>query len=286
MSLSNIPATGGAERVSPIKLLRFALKRTVLTAPYWTDAVKTFRYFWAARQNKLARQPVTWFRYKQLRVGVRPVDWYIMESIILQQEYALLQPLLAGRPPGIVVDAGANIGLFSVYTLAEWPDAEVYAIEASPETYAALRGTHAANPGHAWHIHQYALWDADGEVAFETEGLSIGWRVSEAAQVKVPAIRLDSFIQRCLPAGRRIALLKLDIEGAEAAVLQACPETLERVDAVLIEIHPQWCEAQAVIEVLRAAFPQVYDVATPNSHFPLVVASRWPVAAETFRPLA
>ncbi|MCG6534990.1 MAG: hypothetical protein L7F78_09915 [Syntrophales bacterium LBB04] len=76
------------QQTSIMRLVLFSLKRTILTAPYWTDVVQTFKYFMKTRQNRLSRHPIIWFRYETLLFGVRPIDWYIVESIILQQEYA------------------------------------------------------------------------------------------------------------------------------------------------------------------------------------------------------
>ena len=107
---------------------------------------------------------------------------------------------------GIIIDAGANIGLFSIYALSAWPDVEIFAIEASPETYAVLRQTQEKNQSHAWHTYQYALWDKDGEVPFECEGFCLGWHISkDITKAKVPAIRLDSFINSTLSKDSRIS---------------------------------------------------------------------------------
>jgi hypothetical protein len=48
----------------------------------------------------------------------------------------------------------------------------------------------------------------------------------------VPAIRLANRLAR-----ERIDLLKLDIEGAEVAVLTDCESALQNVNAILLEVH-------------------------------------------------
>lgn len=269
--------------VSLTKLVSFSLKRTLLTAPYWIDITQTFKYFLATRQNHLGRNPMVWFHYKTLLFGVRPIDWSIMESIFLQQEYALVKQLFCNHTPAIVIDAGANIGLFSIYILATWPDTEIYAIEASPETYAVMEQTQEKNPICNLHTYQYALWDKNGEVTFNSEGLSIAWHISkDATKTQVPSIRLDSFINTQLPKDSRVSLLKIDIEGAEEAVLQACPDILERIDSILIETHPHLCDEKVVMDILRDKFPYNYNVSTPNSYYPLWLFSRWPLSENQF----
>ncbi len=62
---------------------------------------------------------------------------YLFGEIFVEQQYlpADLPPL---PPRPTVFDAGANIGLFSLYVLGRWPDARVYAFEPAPEVYQAL----------------------------------------------------------------------------------------------------------------------------------------------------
>jgi FkbM family methyltransferase len=267
-----------------LKPLLSALKWTALTAAYWKNAVQTFGFFLATKKDNLKREPFTWFQHKGLNFGVRPIDWFAMESIMLEHEYHLVQHLFAHQPPTLVIDAGANIGLFSIYILATWPNAQIFSIEASPETFSVLQKNQKQNPRYTWYLFQYALWDKDGEVFFDDEGLSLGWHVvTGASTLRVPALRLDSFIKKNICPDTRISLLKMDIEGAEQTVLQACPEVLDRVEALLIEIHPNLCDQAAVISILKAKFAYIYNVASPDSHFPLLLANRKPLPIASFQ---
>ncbi len=277
---------------SPGRLVRRAkavlgpLKQAVMTAAHWTSPVETLRFFRAVRRDPLARQPVTRFRYARLRFGIRPVDWYGMKTILLQREYAFLGRLFADRAPRTVIDAGAHIGLFAVYLLSSWPEAEVFSIEASPETFALLERNREANPSYAWRARQFALWDEDGEVFFDSGGLSLGWHVSRLETgERVAALRLDTLLASHLRAGERVSLLKIDVEGAEERVLAACPEVLDRTDAVVIEVHPGACDQATVVRLLRARFPYLYEVSAPDQRFPVLVAERRPRPGAPFRPL-
>lgn len=59
------------------------------------------------------------------------------EEIFDKREYALPGMRLASQP--VVVDVGANIGMFSLFALAEWQPARLLAIEPIPELQDALR---------------------------------------------------------------------------------------------------------------------------------------------------
>jgi len=51
----------------------------------------------------------------------------------------------------------------------------------------------------------------------------------------------------------RIGLLKCDIEGAELVFLKNYPRLLERTDIAVLELHPQLCNQEECISLLRAA---------------------------------
>ncbi len=62
---------------------------------------------------------------------------YLYEEIFECREYAPPGMILADHP--VIVDIGANIGMFSRFALAEWQPARVLAIEPMPELLGALR---------------------------------------------------------------------------------------------------------------------------------------------------
>lgn len=76
---------------------------------------------------------------------------------------------------------------------------------------------------------------------------------------QVNVLALDDLIQSCTEGGRRIALVKLDIEGAEDAALRQTPaERLKRVDQFTIEFHDHnqmlsLVQVQELLQILRDA---------------------------------
>lgn len=142
-----------------------------------------------------------------------------------------------------IVDAGANVGFFSCYAARRAPQSEVYAIEPFPATYDRLLD-HVKQNGLADRIHCYSLAlsaSAAGVVGMSGAGsASQMFHVLEGEArgetVSVPAETLPSFLER-VP-GKRIDLLKMDIEGSEYEVLMDTPcGCLARASRLVIEYH-------------------------------------------------
>ena len=91
------------------------------------------------------------------------------------------------------------------------------------------------------------------------------------------AIGLDHFIDRYLGKDQQISILKMDIEGAEELVLLTARQSLRRVDCMVIEIHPGLCDESMVRKILQDEFEYIYELSTPSTEFPVILASRVPV---------
>ncbi len=84
---------------------------------------------------------------------------------------------------------------------------------------------------------QAAVGTGSGTVRFHPDGADGGAVASTPVTaatpaIDVPAVRLRDILER-----ERIDLLKLDIEGAEADVLDDCAPQLHRVTALHVEVH-------------------------------------------------
>jgi hypothetical protein len=87
-------------------------------------------------------------------------------------------------------------------------------------------------------VRHQAVWTSNEGVEFCCEGADAGAIGSlhtgvEGAMARVPSVRLRDVILE-EPA---IDLLKIDIEGAEFAVLADCADVLGRVPALLVDVH-------------------------------------------------
>lgn len=142
----------------------------------------------------------------------------------------------AGQAPRIL-DCGANVGLASLFYKRRYPAARITAFEADPALAALLAHNLRANGAADVEVVAAAVWTEAGEIAFRADGADSGAVASlggggDGPAVRVPAVRLADRL-----ASERIDLLKLDIEGAESAVLADCESALGNVNALLLEVH-------------------------------------------------
>jgi FkbM family methyltransferase len=237
---------------------------------------QTLGYYLALRLPFLRARQFP-FRWGGLDFWARPIDVNALEEVVLDREYAFAVRLVAeasGAPT--VIDAGANIGLFALAVLQARPDATVHSIEPGSGTAEVLRRNVQANAGLHWHAHHLALWKTTGVLRFGTTTFSTASRIYELAPEgrveEVQSTTLSEFVARHVPG--EIALLKLDIEGAEEAVLVESQGVLGRVEHLLVEVHPPRSDADTVRDVLRASFPYVHRLAWPRSTKPFMFASR------------
>lgn len=159
-----------------------------------------------------------------------------------------------------VIDVGANIGQFTAAALGTWPDATLIAFEPLPDAAQLLR----SHTGQARvELHQVAVGDRDDTTTFHphpyslsssvlptTTGLRGSWWGRESEPIEVPVRRLDTVLaDRAL---ERPVLLKLDVQGFEAAVLDGGRRTLEQVDALVLEVaFTQSYEGQPLFPALH-----------------------------------
>lgn len=141
----------------------------------------------------------------------------------------------------VCVDVGCHAGeiLDEMRRLA--PDGHHYAFEPLPDLYANLR-TRYAHAGDVT-LHNCALSDATGTFQFQHVISNPGYsgfrkrrydRPSEqVVETEVNAAPLDSI----LPDGVTVALIKIDVEGAELQVLKGARATLRRCQPVVIFEH-------------------------------------------------
>lgn len=131
------------------------------------------------------------------------------------------------RPGDVYVDAGANIGsLAAVAATIVGPSGQVIAIEANPNTFVQLRRNASSNMACVC----VALGAGPGSTTISDEPADDKNRVGRGG-IPVAVCALDSLV-----ASGRIRLLKLDVEGYEAAVLRGASKLLQRTDVVYVEI--------------------------------------------------
>jgi FkbM family methyltransferase len=135
------------------------------------------------------------------------------------------------------VDVGANFGFYSLVGAAVNPSLEVQSVEPNPQLVAVLREAAERN-GLRFAIHPVALSDSRGSAELSLRGglsslVPSRWSQGDDFHVS-PTERFDDLF----PEGAD--LVKIDVEGAEAAVLAGMERTIARDrPTILCEVGPE-----------------------------------------------
>jgi FkbM family methyltransferase len=152
----------------------------------------------------------------------------------------------AAREARVVFDVGASSGIYALAALTASPRAVAHAFEPTPEIAERLRRIVVLNGLQRLVVHEAAVFDRDGVVALRRCGREFGCNegmnfvlehATQRSDAVVTAVTLD---RKCAQLGiERIDLLKLDIQGAEAAALAGAASLIDagRIGMVFLELN-------------------------------------------------
>lgn len=154
-------------------------------------------------------------------------------------EYEIGSLGLSGSP--LVLDVGGNVGFFSWRVRDCCPGARIFAFEPEEANFARLRQSFSAL-GIAGEPVRAAVGDHEGSITLHlrnsfTHSIEPSMHPELASGTEeVEMVTLDGFLSARGLDGP-VALVKIDVEGAEASVLAGAAKTLERTSAVVLEYH-------------------------------------------------
>jgi FkbM family methyltransferase len=124
---------------------------------------------------------------------------------------------------GTVVDAGANVGVFSVLAAVKHPGATIFAFEPAPATFEILK----ENVKHYSNIRVFncALGEREGVISFVITP-NAGTNHVGNGGIPIPMKTIDSL-------GTRVDFLKMDTEGYEANIIKGAVETIKKWKPVI-----------------------------------------------------
>lgn len=155
-----------------------------------------------------------------------------------------------GRVP-YVLDVGANLGVTALYLAHLFPENSLVCFEPAPTTFAALAANMARNHYPNIRCENLAVSGSVGDVLFDAQPRSrANARISSngADGIRVAATTLDNYC--AVHHIDRVALLKIDTEGHEHAVLNGTHNMLkyQSIEVVYYEFCPE-LERQAGVEI-------------------------------------
>lgn len=141
--------------------------------------------------------------------------------------------------PKVIIDAGANIGLTSIFYANKYPNAKIIAIEPDSENFEVLEHNTKNYPQIA--LLQNGLWYKDVFLNISDKFKGGKWAMvveeaSEKSENSINAISIDTILKQFNI--NKIDILKMDIESAEKEVLSYNYQNwLPKTKMLIVELH-------------------------------------------------
>ncbi len=152
------------------------------------------------------------------------------------------QPPVSVQPGDIVLDIGANVGIFSVYA-AQRGAAQIFAYEPLPDNAVLIKNNLALNAISQAKVVQAAVSDKIGTAKLYLGHLDVGNLLFDhnsvgklETSIKVETVTLEHILK--LHKLTHVDFLKLDCEGSEGAILLNTPKAVwKKIDKIALEFH-------------------------------------------------
>jgi len=208
--------------------------------PGWS-VLTHYRGRWHDRRGTPMTPEKVGFRFQGRRMEFELNERYLgaFKGVFIDREYDCRAVM--GPPPARILDLGGNIGFGSVFLAQLFPAATFAVVEPDPRNVPLLRRNLAGNGVRATVV--------DAAIGAEPGTLRLRWGLDPACSsldgtglhdlagsTEVRVVDVPEVLRAA--SWDRVDLVKIDIEGAEEELLARNNTWLERVDAILIEIHP------------------------------------------------
>jgi FkbM family methyltransferase len=207
----------------------------------WLFLLRSFRngpeLISAFRKKKPIQRAVRW----NGQTIIHPDQRGLVETILeIWFEGVYTSGFYHPKPNDVVIDAGANIGLFSLWISRIEPKTRIFAFEPFQENFEYFERNLNANQPHSVIANRSAIGGQSGRAQICRVGdRSLDHRISKAESANGDEVAILSMADAiALGNDGRIALFKMDIEGSEfEAFRDSDPEDLKRVERFAIEHH-------------------------------------------------
>jgi FkbM family methyltransferase len=200
-----------------------------------------------------------------LKTLLRPTasDILVFNQIYFRGEYQLLNTvdlILPHKP--VIVDLGANVGLFMCFAKARWVDATVIGIEPDGGNYLQAEKQIDINKFANATMLKAGIWTENGRLALQNAHEILEWsfKVEENQLGEIEGITLSFLLQNFEL--EIINLLKIDIEGTEVKLFGNDEFLLtlkEHVQNLIMETHSQEDQKQIASTLEQHGFSVVHE---------------------------
>jgi FkbM family methyltransferase len=185
-------------------------------------------------------------------------DLAVFDQIFLRDDLKYLVDILKRENYGkvnTIVDAGANIGLFTLRLNMEFPGSSFIVIEPDKNNFLILKKNLEQNKINS-RFENTGIWSESRKLYFDRsfrdkKEWSVSLSEEAISQDFVEALSLNDIIIRHSLA--RIDILKIDIEGGERFIFNATKKGLEFLEitrVLVIEIHDEFKIREPIISLL------------------------------------
>lgn len=179
------------------------------------------------RRETLFGKPVEFFDYFQLLC--------MFMTVFVYRDYSFR----AENKQPFILDCGSNIGLSMLYFKRQFPESRVIAFEPDPATFGLLKKNAAAYGWNHVELQNRAVFSESGPADFHYDPAEPGSVCMSLRGERMPAtmnvetVTLSSFMDG------EVDFLKLDVEGAEMAVLGEVARSgkLRQIREMAVEYH-------------------------------------------------
>lgn len=158
-------------------------------------------------------------------------DIGVFEQIFINEEYSYT----LDAEPDVIIDAGANIGLASIFFSIMYPKAKIIAIEPESSNFALLQENVKNYPNVV--CEKAGLWNKNTSLKISNpDKQKHSFKVEESTDPEaLIAVTIDELMKKYhVP---YIDILKIDIEGAEKELFSDHPDWIRKIGMIVIELH-------------------------------------------------
>lgn len=190
-------------------------------------------------------------------------DPNVFRQVFLKNEYDIKIPF----NPSVIIDGGANIGLFSIKMKNEFPESTIICIEPDPDNFKSLSENVSVYPN--VHCENSGIWSKSVTLKVYDKYHSGKWGMvtEEDPAGNISALSIGYIMEKYKLS--RIDILKLDIESSEKIVFsEYYKDWLPKVKMIIVELHDfmQPGCAKAFFDAINASFSSyTYSVSGENT---------------------